>query len=95
MINFIDPKPTMSLRGGVDMYSLNFDRYGSETPPTGRKVRFLNENGYEFDKEHARKHINEGDILTVKEIYVGRSSSEVEFEEIPNQKFNTVMFEDI
>lgn len=34
-------------------------------------------------------------MLTVKEIYVGRSISEVEFLELPNKRFNTAMFADL
>lgn len=90
---------TMSLVGGLDMYAFNFgQRYGSETfdkSPEGRKVIFLDDNGYEGQRENARKYFKKGDILTVKEIYVGRSSSEVEFIEFPNKKFNTVMFADV
>lgn len=91
-------RETMSLVGGLDMYAFKFgSRYKSGTfdkSPEGRKVVFLNENGYDVQREHARMFFKEGDILTVKEIYVGRSSSDVEFVEVPNQKFNTVMFAD-
>ena len=43
----------------------------------------------------ANKCFKEGDILTVKEIYVGRSNSDVEFKEFLNKRFNTVMFKDV
>ena len=33
--------------------------------------------------------------MSVKEIYVGSWSSTVEFVEVPDKKFNTVMFEDV
>jgi len=46
-------------------------------------------------RETANRYFSEGDIITVKESYVGRSCSEVELEECPNKKFNTVMFADI
>lgn len=84
----------MKLTGGLDMYSRN-QRYKSEESPYGRKVTYLNMNGYEIERENANKHFTKGQELTVKEIYVGRSSSEVEFIELPNKKFNTVMFEDV
>lgn len=91
-------RETMSLVGGLDMYAFNFgSRYKSGTfdkSPEGRKVIFLDENGYDIQREHARRYFKKGDVLTVKEIYVGRSSSEVEFIELPSQKFNTVMFAD-
>ena len=85
----------MSLEGGIHMYAHIFDRYMSDVPPKGRKVRFLNDNGYDSDREYANKYFKEGQILTIKEIYVGRSSSEVEFEDYPHKEFNTVMFEDV
>lgn len=91
----------MSLKGGIDMYahlsnlSNSFKRYKSITPATGRKVYFLNDNGYDSERETANKYFKEGQILTIKEIYVGRSSSTVEFEELPDKNFNTVMFEDV
>lgn len=86
---------TMSLRGGIDTYSRNFERYKSNESPEGRRVAFLNGNGYDIDRELANRYFKEDDILTVKEIYVGRSSSDVEFKEFPNKRFNTVMFKDI
>ena len=86
---------TMSLEGGLNMYAFLGKRFKSDIPPTGRKVRFLNKNGYDGDREYANKYFKEGQILTVKEIYVGRSSSEVEFEEFHDRRFNTVMFEDV
>ncbi|WP_263117474.1 hypothetical protein [Bacillus subtilis] len=85
----------MSLTGGLDMYAPFGTRYGSNEPPTGRKVYFLNENGYDMELEHARKTFDEGQVLTVKDIYVGGSSSYVEFVGYPNMKFNTVMFADV
>lgn len=87
---------TMSLIGGLDMYAAEFGtRYGDGSSPEGRKVVFLNENGWDGEREHANKFFTEGQVLTVKEIYVGRSSSEVEFEELPDKRFNTVMFADV
>lgn len=88
-------KQSMSLVGGLDMYAPFGTRYMSENPPEGRKVYFLNRNGYDIELERARKIFKEDQVLTVKEIYVGRNSSDVEFEEFPNQKFNTVMFADV
>jgi hypothetical protein len=86
----------MKLDGGLDMYSFEFGkRYKSDGSPQGRKVRFLDENGYDIQRENANKYFKKNDVLTVKEIYVGRCSSDVEFEEFPNKKFNTVMFADV
>lgn len=42
---------TMSISGGINTYSFNDDRYENGDPPKGRKVYFLNDNGYEIDRE--------------------------------------------
>lgn len=90
---------TMSIAGGIKTYlwidEQEYGRYFSDESPYGRKVKFLNKNGYDHEREEARKYFEEGQILTVKEIYVGGWSSTVEFVELPNIKFNTVMFGDI
>jgi hypothetical protein len=78
----VDMTDTMSLKGGIDTYTFPPKRYLSNTPPRGRKVKYLNDNGYDSDRDYANKYFKEGQILTVKEIYVGRSSSEVEFLEL-------------
>jgi hypothetical protein len=88
-------KRSMSLAGGLNMYGHLGERYCSDISPKGRKVRFLDENGYDIQREIARKYFSKGDILTIEEIYVGGSSSEVSFSEHPLKKFNTVMFEDV
>lgn len=85
----------MRLDGGIDEYGAFGDRYMSDIPPFGRKVIFLNRNGWDSQKEHANRFFKKGDILTVKEIHVGRSSSTVEFVEFPGEEFNTVMFADV
>lgn len=85
----------MNLNGGIDMYNLFGERYNEGEAPYGRKVKYLNKGGHDYQREQANQHFQEGQILTVKEIYVGSWSSEVEFVEYPLLKFNTVMFEDI
>lgn len=85
---------TMSLTGGIDMYS-SARRYKSDVSPKGRKVIFLDDNGYDIEREYARKYFSKGEVLTVEEIYVGRSHSDVELEGYPNERFNTVMFADV
>lgn len=63
--------------------------------PKGSKLTYLNENGYEYDRECVAKlGINEGDVLTVKTCSVGSSMSYYTFEEISGQH-NTVMFEKV
>lgn len=84
----------MRLDGGIDEYQMFGERFGTGKSPYGRKVIYLNENGYDTEREVANKYFKENQMLTVSEIYVGRSSSTVEFVELPNYKFNTVMFED-
>lgn len=61
----------------------------------GTKVRYLSKRGYEYQKQAADLVFTKGQILTVKNIEVGSWSSSVEFEELPNKRFNTVMFENI
>lgn len=60
--------------------------------PSGTTVYFLDQNGYDSERETARKYFIEGEILTVKGINVGSWSSSVEFNELPGKWFNTVMF---
>lgn len=85
----------MSLIGGLNMYGGFGERYQSDDSAEGRKVVYLQKNGFDHHQEYANKFFKKDDILTVKEIYVGRSSSEVEFVEHPGKKFNTVMFADL
>lgn len=85
----------MKLDGGIDTYTFPTKRYLSEFSPKGRKVRYLAQNGWDYDKEKANKFFNKGDILTIEEIYVGQSSSTVEFQEVEGEEFNTTMFEDV
>ena len=87
-------RSVMSLTGGLDMHHYP-GRYESSVPPEGRKVVFLDDNGYDIEREHARELFAKGTELTVKEIYVGGSNSTVEFMEYPGKKFNTVMFADV
>jgi flagellar biosynthesis regulator FlbT len=58
----------------------------------GEKVVFLDENGYDSDLKHARKFFIKGQELTVLQIDVHSSSSDVTFVGYPGQRFNTVMF---
>lgn len=90
---------TMRLDGGLMQYAFSQEdlnkRYKSDISPKGRKVRFLNDNGYDIQREYAKKLFGDETIFTVDEIYVGRSSSEVSLKEFPNKTFNTVMFADV
>lgn len=95
LLNEEDFFKTMSLVGGIDMYSIGNKRVQTEEKPYGRKVRFLSRNGYDRELKEAQSYFRKDQILTVNEIYVGGSSSEVEFVEVPDIKFNTVMFTDL
>lgn len=86
---------SMNIDGGLLQYGDVGERYDIDKPPFGRKVKYLNENGRDCDKELANKYFTKGQILTVKEIYVGSWCSDVEFVEAPDVKFNTVMFADV
>jgi len=93
----------MKLDGGIKDYcSLSdiqnqeqFGRYKTDDSPFGRKVIYLDYNGRDWDREFANKYLTKGQVLTVNEIYVGRSYSDVEFVEFPGVMFNTVMFADV
>lgn len=61
----------------------------------GTKVRYTGTGGYDGERAIATEHIEVGTVLTVQRILVGGFMSYVEFEEIPDMRFNTVMFEEI
>lgn len=92
----------MKLDGGILTYAtmssfkdFKIERYNTNNSPKGRKVKYLGENGYDFDTQYTDQFFKKGEILIVSEIYVGRSSSQVEFQGYEGKKFNTVMFEDV
>jgi hypothetical protein len=82
----------MKLDGGIDTY--RFDERFAGDLPKGRLVFFLDQNGYDIELESARKVFEADQILEVKEIWVGRSSAEVEFANFEG-RWNTVMFADL
>lgn len=82
---------TMSIEKGLRTFYLKPQPERTETP-FGDKVQYTGKNGYEI--QHENLPFKVGDILTIKEIYVDRSYSNVEFIEFPNQQFNTVLFKD-
>lgn len=94
----------MSLDGGLERYISEFNefydpsatkRYNDEPSPKGKKVVYLNMNGWDGDREEANKILKEGETYTIEEIYVHRSSSEVVLQEHPEYEFNTVMFGEV
>ena len=60
-------------------------------PRKGDTMRFLNRNGYDFEREAAAKVMTEGQTFTVKQCRVGEFSHSVQFEEITGT-WNGVMF---
>lgn len=61
----------------------------------GTKVRYTGTGGYDAQRQLATKHIEVGQILTVKETNIDKFMTYVEFEEIPNMRFNSVMFVEV
>lgn len=62
----------------------------------GHKVRFANPKaGYPAQQEKAAKFLALGEIYTVQSTDVDSSSTQVYLKEIPNQFFNSVLFEDV
>jgi len=57
----------------------------------GSKVRFLNRNGYDMERERAAKVFDTENAYTVKSCHVGGWSSDYSFEEVDGL-WNTVMF---
>lgn len=60
----------------------------------GSKVRYLNQNGYDTDRELANKILNTEQIYEVEYVKVGSWYSTVKLKYI-EPMFNTVMFEDV
>lgn len=83
----------MTIEGGLE--GSTGKRYKDGKAPLGRKVVYLDKNGMDGDRYNANKIFKEGQVLEVKEIYVGSSRSMVEFGAYPNEFFNTVMFGDV
>jgi hypothetical protein len=63
--------------------------------PSGSKVVYAYpENGYPSDQEKASKYLKIGETYTVKNVDVYDWRSRVTLVEVPEQYFNTVLFED-
>jgi hypothetical protein len=62
----------------------------------GTQIQFGNPNaGYDCDIKQAKKHLNLNKIYTVQYVNIGSFHSYVKLVEIPDQTFNTVLFNDI
>ncbi len=70
---------------------MSMDIYAEE----GKRVKYTGKNGYEYDKEHANKHLKVGEIYTVENTYVSGWHTDVWLKEVPNEKFNSVHFEGV
>ena len=55
----------MRLDGGINMYVFRGmpERFKPDISPKGRKVRFLNKNGYDSEREYANKYAKLKDKL--------------------------------
>lgn len=60
--------------------------------PPGTIVYYLDENGYEADREYARKFLQKGQELTIYHSKIGNWRTDLEFVECPNVWFNSAMF---
>ena len=61
--------------------------------PVGSKVTYLDENGYDRDKEYARDTgLKKGEVYTLSGMEIGGSHATLWLEEFPGKSFNTVMF---
>lgn len=61
----------------------------------GTKVKFLNRNGWDHERDGASEFLNTHDTYTVKYIRIGGWTSYVQLTEFPTKSFNTVMFENV
>lgn len=63
--------------------------------PQGQMVIYTDSNGFESDRIHARKYLEVGNKYTVKETIVGSSYTIVFLKELPEERFNSVMFKEV
>ena len=60
----------------------------------GTKIIYTGEGGYDSDKEHAAKYLKLNETYTVEKTEISQSSTKVILQEFPDQKFNSVHFDD-
>lgn len=75
----------------LESHMLKYDWMGIHAAP-GTSVIYTGFNGYDSDREYAEKFLKVGHRYTVSHIEIGGWSSDVELEEVPGKKFNTVHF---
>jgi hypothetical protein len=51
--------------------------------------------GYDFDQEIAKKYLVVGEVYTIEKTEVFNARTNVWLQEIPNVKFNSVLFADV
>lgn len=60
--------------------------------PPGTIVYYLEENGYDSDREYASKFFQKHQKLTIYHSKIGNWRTDMEFVECPNVWFNSAMF---
>ena len=61
----------------------------------GSKIVFCHpENGSNYDKKKTPEYLKVGGVYTVSQIDIGSFNTYIYVEEVPNVKFNSVMFDD-
>ena len=61
----------------------------------GTKVKYTGDGGYDSHKEHANKYLKVGETYTVLNTNVSGWHTDVFLQEVPNQCFNSVHFEEL
>jgi len=64
----------------------------------GHKVKVTEatiKNGWDYHKKHVEKFLKVGEIYTIERIELHDWHTEVWLQEIPNEVFNSMLFEDI
>lgn len=62
--------------------------------PEGTRVKFMNENGYDRERERAARILSIEDTYTIDWIEIGGWRTEIYLKEFPNESFNSVMFKE-
>lgn len=70
------------------------EAFDEQFPIKGEKVVYLDENGYDLERSLItnRYGVDKGDVLTIKRVSIGSTSTDYTFEEIAGEH-NSVMFE--
>lgn len=82
----------MGENGGVEAGMRTMDIFKAKD---GSKVRFLNKNGYEFERNKAAEFLVEGQVYTVDRVEIHNWHTDVWLKEVPGFRFNSVHFDDV